>query len=233
MAVTDKRSRGHPHLFTTYGETSPFAEAYRALRISLFPQGGASLWSLGVTGAGPRHGSSTTAANLGLIMGETGNRVILIDADFYRPTLHSLLGLPNAIGLSSVLQDQASVEQALQVTAEAPLLRLLAAGPPVSNPAVLLRQPALGRLFDRLRQKADVVIVDLPSVRAVAYTSLLASMLDGLVLVVRSGATSGEGVDRIMKRQLRGVNVVGIVLNKVPPKGSEVDSYRYYAQLTR
>lgn len=217
MVVDSRRSRGHPHLFTTYGETSPFAEAYRALRIGLFPPDGPSLWSLGITGAGPRHGASTTAANLSLIMGETGSRVVLIDADLYRPTLHQLFGLPNAVGLSSVLQGQVRAELALQPVGETPHLRLLAAGPPVPNPAVLLQPPALDHLFDRLRQEADVVILDLPSVRAVACTSLLAGRVDGVVLVVRSGAASGEGVDRIMKRQLKGANVVGIVLNRVPP----------------
>src|SRR5579864_5924942 len=78
-------------LFTSYGENSPFAEAYRALRVSLFSGNGKSPRSLGMTGARPRDGSSTTAANFTLIMGETGARVILVDADLNKPSLHRYL----------------------------------------------------------------------------------------------------------------------------------------------
>jgi len=221
-------TRTPPELITSYGDNSPFAEAYRMLRLNLLQANGRALWSVGITGVEPGHGSTTTAANLGLVVGETGNRVVLVDADLYRPSLHRLFGVANDVGLSSILQGKAEVSRALQTVTDPPVLRILPAGPKVPNPTALMRPAALDRFFGRLREEADFVIVDMPSIRAVAYTSLLASLLDGVLLVVRAG-TSPRGVDYVMKRRLHGVNVVGMVLNQVPVDGSEITSYRYYA----
>ncbi len=224
------QSKARPELITTYGETSPFSEAFRVLRIQLF-QGngnGKPIWSLGITGARPQHGSTTVAANLGLITVETGSRVILVDADLYKPSLHQLFEISNDVGFSTVLQGQAGVDRALQTVTNPPLLRVLPAGPMVKNPAALLRPGALKTVLDQLRGLTDFLIIDLPSVTAVAYTSFLASLLDGLLLVVRAG-TNAAGVERLMKHRLQGVKVIGMVLNQLPVDGSEISSYRYYA----
>jgi protein-tyrosine kinase len=221
-------SQGRPEFFTTYGETSPFAEAYRILRINLFQSDGQPLWSLGITGAGPGHGSSTTAANLALIMGEVRSRVVLVDCDLLKPSLNRLFELPNTVGLSSVLKGEAKVEDALRPVEGFPLLRVLPAGPSVPNPAALLHRADLDVLFDRLKPQADLVIFDMPSVRVVSYTSFLASLVDGLLLVIRSGTTP-VGVERIMQRQLKAARIIGAVLNRVPTDTSEVASYRDYA----
>ncbi len=227
--MTEQLER-RPDLITTYGETSPFAEAYRVLRMSLFQGNGKPpLWSLGITGAGPQHGSTTTAVNLGLIMTETGKRVVLVDGDLYKPSIHQRFNIPNEVGFSTVLQGEASLERALQTVTDPPLLRVLPAGPQVRNPTALLQPRALSAFFDRIRSEADFFILDLPSVVAVAYTSFLASFMDGLLLVVRAGTTS-VGVDRIVKRRLHGVNVIGIVLNQASLDGIEASPYRYYAQ---
>ena len=220
--------QGHPELFTTYGDASPFAEAYRALRINLFQGNGRPLWSLGITGAAPGHGSSTTAANLGLIMGEVRSRVVLVDCDLHKPSLHRIFEIPNTVGFSSVLKGEARVEDALHTIGSQSLLKVMPAGPSVSNPAALLQPTAIDALFKRLRPEIDLLILDMPSVRVVSYTSFLASLVDGLLLVVRSGTTA-VGVDRIMQRQLKGAHIIGAVLNKVPTDGSEVASYRDYA----
>ena len=228
QANGEQGSLGRPELFTTYGDTSPFAEAYRILRINLFQNDGRPLWSLGITGAGPGHGSSTTTANLGLIMGEVRSRVALVDCDLLKPSLHRLFQMPNTVGLSSVLKGEARLEDALHPVAGYPLLRVLTAGPSVPNPAALLQRATLDALFGRLKLETDLAIFDMPSVRVVSYTSFLASLVDGLLLVVRSGTTP-VGVDRIMQRQLKGAHVIGAVLNKVSMDTSEVASYRDYA----
>jgi len=227
----EDRNLARPELITTYGENSPFAEAYRVLRISLFQNGGNGkrLSLLGITGARPQHGSSTIAANLGLIMVETGSRIVLVDADLYKPTLHKLFEISNDVGLSTVLQGQVEVDLALQTVTDPPTLRILPAGPKVRNPAALLKPDVLGPLLERLRNLADFILIDLPSVGAVAYASYLARQLDGLLLVVRSGTTS-VGVDRLMKQRLQGVNVIGMVLNQLSVDSKDVSSYRYYAR---
>ncbi len=220
--------QGHPELFTTYGDTSPFAEAYRSLRINLFQGNGRPLWSLGITGAAPGHGSSTTAANLALIMGEVRSRVVLVDCDLHKPSVHRIFEIPNTVGFSSVLKGEARVEDALHTVGSQPLLKVMPAGPSVSNPAALLQPTAIDALFKRLKPETDLLILDMPSVRVVSYTCFLASLVDGLLLVVRSGTTA-IGVERIMQRQLKGAHIIGAVLNKVPTDGSEVASYRDYA----
>jgi protein-tyrosine kinase len=225
-------SRGRPEFFTSYGDTSPFAEAYRILRINLFQSDGQPLWSLGITGAGPGHGSSTTAANLALIMGEVRSRVVLVDCDLLKPSLNGLFEMPNTVGLSSVLKGEAKLEDALRPVEGFPLLRVLPAGPSVANPAALLHRAALDALFDRLKPQTDLAIFDMPSVRVVSYTSFLASLVDGLLLVIRSGTTP-VGVERIMHRQLKGAHIIGAVLNRVPTDTSEVASYRDYALYNR
>ena len=228
VQLKDGVRREHSKLFTTYGETSAFAEAYRVLRINLFQNNGQPLWSLGITGAGPGHGSSTTAANLGLIMGEVKTRVALVDCDFLKPTLHRFFEIPNTVGFSSVLQEEADLEGALQPVAGQPLLRVLPAGPSVRNPAALLQPATLETFFKHMRASVDVLILDLPSVRVVSYSAFLASLVDGLLLVVRSG-TAAVGVDRLMQRQLKAARVIGAVLNNVSTDGGEVASYRAYA----
>ena len=221
--------KARPELITTYGESSPFAETYRILQVNLLQRNGKPLWSLGITGVGPQHGGTTTAANLGLIMAETGKRVVLVDADLYKPSLHQLFGISNEVGFSSVLQGVARVEHALQPTANVPSLRILPAGPKGRNPAALIQPGTLNSFLTQLKGDTDFLILDLPSVDAIAYTSFVASFLEGLLLVVRAGTTA-DGVDRIMKRRLRGVNVVGVVLNQVPVDESEMSAYRYYAR---
>lgn len=228
QAMGEQVSQGHPNLFTTYGVTSPFAEAYRVLRINLFEHDGQPLWSLGITGAGPGHGSSTTATNLALIMEEVRSRVVLVDCDLLKPSVHRFFDMPNTVGLSSVLKGEARLEEALQTVKGNPFLKVLPAGPGVPNPSALLQATVLDALFKQLRSETDLVILDMPSVRVVSYTAFLASLVDGLLLVVRSGTTA-VGVERIMQRMLKRAHLVGAVLNKVPTDTSEVASYRDYA----
>jgi non-specific protein-tyrosine kinase len=216
-------------LFTAYGEDSPFAEPYRILRANLL-QANRNLWSLGVSGVQPRHGSSTTVANLGLAMAETEQRIVLVDADMYRPSLHQLFAISNDVGLSTVLQRHAGLQPALQPVPGTDRLRVLPAGPKPKNPVSLLQPENVGRLLTQLRAEADFVIFDLPSVTAVAYASLIAAALDGLLLVVRAG-TAPVNVNSMVKRRLHGVNVVGVVLNSVPVAGSELASYAYYGRV--
>lgn len=220
-------NRKRPELVSTYGEDSPFAEAYRVLRFNLLSQNGA-LWSVGVTGVAPHHGSTTTAANLALIVAESGVRVTLVDADMYRPSLHRHFDIANEVGFSTVLRGAISLERAIQHVYEPSALQVVPAGPAVSNPAALLQPDVLRKILDQLRESTQLLIVDMPSLGAVAYTSFLASFLDGLLLVVRAG-TSPISADRIVKRRLQGVNVIGMVLNQAPIGASEVPAYRRQA----
>jgi capsular exopolysaccharide synthesis family protein len=225
--MAQKKHRGD--LFTAYGEISPFAEAYRTLRISVLQGNGKAPWSVGVTGISPAHGATTTAANLGLITAEMGSRVILLDADLYKPSLHKVFGAANEVGLSSVLEGKATIDAALCAVEDSPQLRLLPAGPTVRNPAALLRPNSVTELLHELRDRCDVLVVDLPSVGAVAYTSHLASFLDGVLLVVQAN-TARMDVEQTVKRRLQNSHVMGIVLNRVPVNRGDASGYRYYVR---
>jgi capsular exopolysaccharide synthesis family protein len=229
VGSVDVPTRDAP-LFTAYGEDSPFAEAYRSLRVCLFNGDASAVRVLGITGAAPRHGSSTTAANFTLIMAETALRVILVDADLHKPSLHRFFDLPNTVGFSSVLTGEARLEDALQPIDPASRLKLLAGGPAVRNPAAVLRSERVRAILDALREEADLVIVDLPSVSAIAYTAQLAPMLDGVLLVLRAG-TEPSDAERLVRRRLRGTNFLGIVLNQVPLQGSDVSAYERYGDV--
>ena len=218
-------------LITTYGDLSPFAEAYRSLKMSVLHGNGKALWSVGVTGLNPEHGASTTSANLSLITAETENRVILMDGDLYKPTLHQVFGVSNERGLSTVLEGKATLEACLQSVTEPPVLHLLTAGPKLRNPTALLRPNVITGLLHELRSRCDTLIVDLPSVASVAYTALFASFLDGLLLVVRAG-TPRMDVEQTIKRRLQNAHVLGMVLNRVPVGSGDVSGYRHYAQST-
>ncbi|MDQ7844114.1 MAG: CpsD/CapB family tyrosine-protein kinase [Armatimonadota bacterium] len=225
--VQTKKPRGD--LITAYGEVSPFAEAYRTLRISLLQGNGKAPWSVGITGIHPAHGATTTVANLGLITAETGTRVVLMDADLYKPSLHRVLDVPGAPGLSAVLEGGARLNETLYAVSGAPQVRVLPAGPRVRNPAALLRPHRLTELLHELREWCDFLVVDLPSVGAVAYASLLASFLDGVVLVIRAD-TPRMDVEQTVKRRLQNANVLGMVLNRVPVSSGDSAGYRYYSR---
>lgn len=222
-----KRPRGD--LITAYGEISPFAEAYRTLRISLLQGEGKAPWSVGVSGIHPAHGATTTVANLGLITAETGLRVILVDADLYKPSLHRVFDLSNEPGLSGLLEGKTSVNETLYAVGGNPQLRVLPAGPKVRNPAALLRPNRINELLHELREWCDLLVMDLPSVGAVAYSSFLASFLDGMLLVIRAD-TPRLDVEQTVKRRLQNAHVLGIVLNRVPVSRGEGSAYRYYAR---
>jgi len=222
-----KKQRGD--LITAYGEISPFAEAYRTLRISVLQGNGKAPWSVGISGIHPAHGATTTVANLGLITAETGMRVILLDADLYKPSLHRVFEVSNDLGLSAILEGKAKINDTLFAAPDLPLLRILPAGAKVRNPAALLRPNRINELLHELRDWCDLLIMDLPSVGAVAYSSFLASFLDAVLLVIRAD-TPRMDVEQTVKRRLQNAHVLGIVLNRVPVARGDGSAYRYYAK---
>ena len=207
---------------------SPVAEAYRALRTNIqFSSLDTDLRTLLVTSAGPSEGKSTTLANLAVVMAEAGKRVLAVDCDLRRSSLHTLFGLENARGFTSLFLDEGAGPLPVQETS-VPNLRVLTAGPPPPNPSTVLGSEVMGRVLDVLRAAADVVLFDAPPVLAVTDATLLATRVDGVLLVVDAGATRRD-LARRARAQLEKVNarLLGVVLNNVP-LDSQV--YGYYTQ---
>ena len=215
-------------LVTVSDPISPASEAYRTLRLNLqYASLDAPLHALLVTSSAPDEGKSTTLANLAVTMAQAEQRVIMVDCDLRRPSLHTLFGLSNDVGLTTMmLEDEALSEPPLLDT---PIkgLRLLASGPLPPRPADLLGSQRMERVLERLKADADMVVLDAPPVMAVTDAVVLATKVDGVLLVVSAGTTKREHAQRAVER-LHKVNahIVGAVLNNAPIDATMHTYYR-------
>lgn len=184
------------------------------LRTNLGLNGGpASLQTLLVAAAGAGEGASDVAIRLARATAEAGARVVLADADLRRPGLHLRFGAGNERGLADVLASEPLPAELPLVATGVPGLRLLPAGPVPENPAMLLGAGRLRTLLDRLLDTADVVLVDVPPLVAVADGAQIAAHVDGVLLVASAGRTRRDQLARA--RGLLdnvGATVVGVAL---------------------
>jgi capsular exopolysaccharide synthesis family protein len=216
---------------------SSVTEAYRGIRTSLFFSAPAEETRvLVVTSGGAGDGKTTTAANLAIVIGQSGKRVLLIDADCRRPRMHDIFGLSNETGLSSVLVGGVTLQDAVQQPLDeqgkpVEAVDVLVAGPKTPNPAELLGSAAMRTLLAQARQQYDQVLIDTPPVLFVADACILAAASDGVVLVVKS-AKNTRSLARRTREQLEGVNahVLGGVLNDVrlTRLGYHYSDYHHY-----
>lgn len=209
------------------GSRSPQSEALRQIRTNLqFADVDHPPRLVVVTSALPGEGKSTTAVNLALTSATAGLRTILVEGDLRLPRVADYLGVEDSAGLTTVLAGRADLDDVLQPYGDTGL-SVLAAGPIPLNPAALLGSRHMSELLQRLRDRADLVIVDSPPLLPVADAAVLARQADGAVLVVKHGKTTREHLARGLER-LRAVDatVLGGVLTMVPSKASEY-SYAY------
>jgi non-specific protein-tyrosine kinase len=196
--------------------SSSAAEAYRRLRVNLTsPTQGAPLEALLVVAAGPEPDKASVVANLAVTFARVGKQVILADGDLRQPAQHTIFGLPNEQGITTVLSAP-SVELPLQETGIEGL-RLLSSGPPVELPSELLASPAMAELVARLRQDADIVLFDAPPVVSATDAAELAGAMDGVLLVVAAGRTKRDQAEQALQLLGRvGARVVGATLINAP-----------------
>ncbi|MEW5739579.1 MAG: polysaccharide biosynthesis tyrosine autokinase [Myxococcota bacterium] len=207
---------------------SMIAECTRAVRTNLlFMSPDKPFKRMLVTSSGPQEGKSTTVINLGITMAQSGNRVLIIDTDMRRPRLHKAFGVPNDVGVSSVVVGEGRAEDAIKST-EIPGLFVLPCGPIPPNPAELLHTKAFADLLSQLGEKFDRILLDSPPVGAVADAVVLATQADGVVVVLKAGQTHREVAQRTVKA-LRDVkaNIYGAVLNDVNLEKSKYGDYYY------
>jgi capsular exopolysaccharide synthesis family protein len=207
------RLNGSLGLVALSNPRSVAAEAYRTLRTNLqFSGVDRPIQTVLVTSAGPGDGKTTVVANLGVALAESGKRVILVDCDLRRPGLHQVFGQSLALGLTNAIVEGLP-ELPLHATA-VPGLQVLTAGDTPPNPAEFIASERLAALLSRLKEWADVVVLDSPPVSIVADAAVLAPSMDGVILVVRAGGTKRELAQRA-KQQLEsvGARVLGAVLN--------------------
>jgi capsular exopolysaccharide synthesis family protein len=215
-------------LVTQVRPQSQMAESYRALRTSLLLSNlGAPPKVIMVTSALPQEGKTTTSINCAVVLAQKGVRVLLIDADLRRPSIHKTLGMGPHSGLSNVLTGSTTLEQAITRTAILPNLFVLAAGTPPPNPAELLASSNMREVLAQLREQYDHIVIDTPPSLSVTDAVVLSPRADAAVLVIRSGQTTKTALRR-SRDILMQVNakVVGVLLNAVDL--SSPDYYYYY-----
>jgi polysaccharide biosynthesis transport protein len=219
-------------LVTQVRPQSQMAESYRALRTSLLLSNlGSPPKVIMVTSALPQEGKTTTSINCAVVlaqmMGQKGGRVLLIDADLRRPSIHKTLGMGPRSGLSNVLTGTQKLDKAIAPTSILPNLFVLPAGTPPPDPAELLASTEMRDLLTELREQYDHIVVDTPPSLSVTDAVVLSPRADAVILVIRAERTTKQSLLRA-RELLAQVNakVIGVLLNAVDL--SSPDYYYYY-----
>jgi polysaccharide biosynthesis transport protein len=226
----DDDSKPNSELLINTDPRSSLAEAYRQLRTSiLLSTAGHAPKSLLITSSLPSEGKTTTAVNTAISLAQTGAKVLVIDADMRRPRLHSVFGVSNSEGLSTILSSDMKADEILKIIQyeNDSKLNLLPSGPIPPNPAELIGSEQMASLLKSMSEHFTHVVVDSPPIASFTDGVLVASMVDGVILVVNSGKSSRQVVRR--SRQLLqdiGAKVFGVVLNNVNLRSQ--DNYYYY-----
>jgi len=210
-----------------------FAEAYRALRANIsFSSIDRPVRTILVTSASAREGKTTTAINLGIIMAQAGPRVLIVDADFRRPSLHHVFGFsPNGKGplrgLSNVIVGNANLAEVILPTSFDGVA-FVPAGIVPPNPSELLGSKRMAAVMSELAEQADYVLIDTPPVLLYADALVLSPHADGVLYVVRSGPQDKAAQRRVHKQlEQAKARILGVVFNDVEVEES-VGSYHYY-----
>jgi len=210
------------------GAESPHAEAYRVLRTNLlFSRKDDKLNTVAVVSAGAGEGKSTTVFNLACVFAQSGQRVLIVDSDLRRPTLHKMLRVTNSIGLTNYLLRQNRLEEVIQ-TSNLPTLDFMASGKLPSSSLGILSSSQMRDLITELKQHYDFIFFDSPPVMGVSDASILASEVDMTIQVIQyrrypqpMNIRAKQMIEKV------GGNLAGIVLNNI--NMSQDESYYYYS----
>lgn len=246
-------------LITTNNPKSPAAEAYKILRTNIqFSNIDKEIKTIVITSSQPDEGKTTIIANYGVALAENNKKVLIIDGDLRKPTLHKLFKLSNSYGLTNILtsrnsrtnttQDSISqlkvkinektinnsdnkvnpIMKAIQATLMKKLF-ILASGPIPPNPSEILGSKKMEEFLKQVKDQFDIILIDTPPVGVVTDAALLSTIVDGTILVCASGESIKERV-KSSKDLLKRVNanILGVVLNKIPVNGNAYYKYHYY-----
>ena len=207
-------------LITLVDKSSPVSERYRTVRtnIQFASSADRQIKTLVVTSSGPGEGKSTTAANLAVVFANSGQSVLLVDADMRKSTVHKTFQLANNVGLS--------VKEAVQRSV-VPNLYVMTSGPKAPNPSELLGSTRMDQLIMELRDSYDFIIFDMPPIVAVTDAQIMASKADGTMLVVRENVTRKDSLQKARELlSMVNANVLGAVFNGSTDENDQ--GYYYY-----
>ena len=207
------------------------AEAYKHLRTSiLLSTPGRAPKTLLVTSSVPAEGKTTTAVNTATVLAQTGAKVLIIDADMRRPRLHQVFGLPNNDCLSAILSSEIAEGEILARINQYKdsNIYLLSSGAIPPNPAELLGSSQMRRLLDIVSKTFTHIVIDSPPIASFTDGVLIASLVDGVILVVHGGKTSRQVVRRSRQTLNEiGAKIIGVVLNRAEVSPHDYYNYRY------
>lgn len=206
---------------------SVVSEQFRTLRSNItFSAVDRELKTILVTSALPGDGKSTISANLATLFAQDGKRVLFIDADMRKPTVQYTFSLTNAAGLSTVLTQQKLAGEVIRESEVSSNLHIMTSGPIPPNPAELLGSRSMTILMNEMAQQYDLIVFDAPPVLSVTDAQLLANKVDGTLLVVNTGVTEKENIEKA--KNLLGnaqARILGAVMNNF-----KLDKDHYYYQ---
>lgn len=215
-------------LITLTDPTSPISEQFRTIRtnIQFASSSDKRLQTIVITSSGPGEGKSTTSANLAVVFAKAGQRVLLVDADLRKPTVYKTFQLNNAKGLSTILS---TTQNATEIVQDSGIenLSVLTSGPKPPNPSELLGSVRMNQVIQELRNTYDIVIFDMPPVVTVTDAQIMASKVDGTLLVIRENVTNKESVAKAADLlKLVNARILGTVYNGATQTKDQ--GYYYY-----
>uniref|UniRef100_UPI00403F8453 CpsD/CapB family tyrosine-protein kinase n=1 Tax=Peribacillus sp. FSL E2-0218 TaxID=2921364 RepID=UPI00403F8453 len=224
--MTDAKKRSSISMLKS---KSPVVEQYRTIRTNLqFSAVEKDIRSMIFTSANPGEGKSTTSINVAAVFAQQGKRILIIDADLRKPSVHTNFNMENFLGLTNIITKQNQLQEAIQSSIY-PNLDVLTSGPIPPNPSELLGSNGMENLLEEAKMNYDLVILDTPPVNAVTDAQILANMTDGVVLVVSSGSTEIQQAKKAKELlQKADAKLLGAILNKKKQKYS--DEYYYYGK---
>ena len=217
------------HLITFSNPLSSIAESFRRLRTNVqYAQIDTPVQVLLVTSANPSEGKSTTVSNLAIAFAQTGKRTLLIDTDLRKPSVHTEFGLKREPGICDLLFGNAREQEVIQHSM-VEHLDILCCGTIPQNPAEILGSQKMREFLEGMKKKYDFILLDSPPVLAVTDPSILATFVDGTLVVVSSGNTRLDALDRALEL-IHGVGgkILGVVLNNFDLSQAYGGYYGYY-----
>jgi capsular exopolysaccharide synthesis family protein len=207
---------------------STVAEAYRAFRTALLLSRAGGVKSIAITSALPGEGKTTTSINLAVVLAQLGKRVLLVAADLHKARVHEVFRISNRVGLVSVLAENLRPTDAIIKIANIPGLFVMPSGPTSPNPSALLTSDTMTRFMAFATENFDHVIIDTPPVGPVADALIIGNQCDGVVIIVKGGATPREQVARTRDKLARShARILGVLINRLE---EDIPGYgKYYS----
>ncbi|KXZ40583.1 capsular exopolysaccharide family [Alkalithermobacter thermoalcaliphilus JW-YL-7 = DSM 7308] len=206
---------------------SPISEAYRNIRTNiLFSNIDENLQTILITSAGQSEGKSTTIANIAASLAELGKKIILLDCDFRRPSVHKKFNITNNKGITDILLNNYDYKDCIQRIVEG--FDIITCGQIPPNPSEIISSNKLKRLVEDLKKDYEYILIDAPPVGIVSDAAILSTFIDGVILLASCGETQIEHIKKA-KETLEnvGAKILGVVLNKLEVEKNR--AYGYYA----